>query len=239
MVSGRTIGTVATLLMVTMVFFAAGIVFKIPQLTHVVTRTMFEPSSIIYQTVERNVTVEVPVGMVPALKITVYGLGVFENFTSGEMVPINVSMQLSTGRNWIDSSNVVLGPDFQASIKKVRDCAQKVTNRSLQNYDIYVTLNSSAAQVEGTSGSSAVCAGVIGLLQNKSAVNDTIISGVIESDCSITEVEALNTKAEIALKAGIKQFLVPASECSQMNKSLGIQIVCVKDMYEAMPYLLK
>lgn len=229
----------ATLVVLGMFFFTAGLVFDIPQLTKIITKTLPEPARIIYQTVEKEIPVEVPATTDGLKTITVYGLGVFENMSSGERVPINIGMRMGAGRTWIESSGSVLGTDFQASIKNVRECAQKVTNQSTQDYEIYITLKSSAAQVEGTSGGAAITSGVIALLQNRSADNESMISGVIYSDCRVGEVSALNTKARVAMEAGVKNFLVPASECSQMNKSLGIQIVCVKDIYEALPYLVK
>lgn len=219
------------------VFFAFGLYLQLPEKTRFVTQE--KP---VYVPQEVNRTVEVPVLVlnISELSVATYAVGIHEKNGGGELITINVSLRNGTGKTLVEISGPVFESDFQTSLKDARGYAEKYANRSTGDYDLVVRVASSAKVIGGTSGSATITVALISLLGNFSLRNDTILSGVLQSDGSgtIAEVNGLEAKIGVAESLGIKRFLVPASQyASSLAQARSAEIIAVRNVEEAVRYM--
>lgn len=196
---------------------------------------------VVYQTVREyvNRTVEVPVWNIPEQKITVQAVGIFQNTTKGELIGITLLLRGGNGSVYVDVGRHYFGTDFQKTLYMIKDYAESYTKQSLGFRDFIVNMDSSAVEtIQGTSGSAAITVGLIALLQNKTLVPDVVISGTLKSDGMLGKVEALAEKAAVAKKNGVKKFLIPQSQCDDVDEAAGMEILCILDIEEAAGYMV-
>ncbi len=197
------------------------------------------PTKIVTQTVEKLVYVnQTPlVNSLSGISDSVYGIGIYEDNTTGELVEIKFTLTPGSGRNLVDATYHTYGMDIQDSLYTMRRFTEGYTGVSLNAYDIYLRVFATAHSVQGTSGSAAMTVGLIALVQNKTLRNDTAITGTLLSDGRVGPIDSLNTKIKIAKNYGLKQILVPNSECADAQMVQGIKIVCVSTISEAYRYM--
>ncbi len=223
------------LVLVFELFFALGMFLEVPQKTQFVTK---EKPVYVTQVREVNRTVEIPVPIVniSEMTATVYAVGIHEKTGGGELITINVSLRNGTGETFVDISGSAFESDFQTSLKDARAYAERFSNRSTKNYDLVVRVASSAKVIGGSSGSAAITVALISLLENFTLRNDTVLSGVLQSDGSgtVAEVSGLETKIGVAEGLGLKRFLVPASQyASSLAQAKSIQVIAVRSIDDA------
>jgi predicted S18 family serine protease len=165
--------------------------------------------------------------------ISIYGIGVYEDNTSGELVELRFSLVPGTGRTFFDSTFHAYGVDLQDSFVIIKRYAERYTGKDVDNLDLYVRVFSVAHSVRGTSGSAAMGVAMIALLENKSLQSDLVLTGSLLADGRIGPIDSLNSKIEIAHNYGIKSVLVPNTQCSNVKPINGIQIICVRNIDEA------
>lgn len=223
------------LVLVFELFFALGTFLEVPAKTSFVTK---EKPVYIPEIREVNTTVEVivPVVNISQITATVYAVGIHEKTGGGELITINVSLRNGTGETFVDISGPAFESDFQTSLKDARTYAERYSNRSAKNYDLVVRVSSSAKVIGGSSGSAAIAVALVSLLENFTLRNDTVLTGVLQSDLSgtIAEVSGLETKIGVAEDLGLKRFLVPASQyASSLAQARSIQVIAVRNIDDA------
>jgi len=215
-------------------FFLSGIYFDFPSPSSYVETRVVTQTEIRYV----NNTIEVPVGQIYEKNATVYGVAVYNDSSSGELARIDMYLKPGYGGVFLDVAESTFGADLQETLPLIRDYAQTYTGKSLMYKDVIVKITTSAANVQGTSGSAAMAIGLISMLQDTKLRNDTVLTGVLQPDGTLGEVNSLNLKISVAKKLGVKTILIPKVECSSVNESItDINVTCVNSVREALKYM--
>ncbi|MBI4167397.1 MAG: hypothetical protein HY515_00420 [Candidatus Aenigmarchaeota archaeon] len=184
----------------------------------------------------------------------------------GIITNLTVQVKQGEGRSLVDINDLFFWVDVQNSIRTAKDVAQKFTDAELQNYDIIYSIIANASAVEGPSAGAAIAIATITALENKTLRHDVLITGTIEPDGSIGKVGDVAQKAAAAKSLNATLFLVPSGQsvsaeigyekackiyfaskiCSSqwrtksidLEKTIGISVVEVKDISEAMTYMV-
>ena len=216
------------------IFFLSGIYFEIPS------PNKYVETKIVYQTVTKyiNNTIELPVGQIYEKNVTVYGIAVFNETGSGELAKISMLLKPGYGGMFLDVSEKTFGTDLQESMPLIRDYAQAFTEKNLMYKDVVVKIDFTGRNVQGTSGSAAMAVGLIAMLQDIKLKNDTVLTGVLNPDGTLDQVNSLNLKISVAKNLGVREILIPKVECSSVNESItGITVTCVNSVREALKYM--
>ena len=216
------------------IFFLSGIYFEIPS------PNKYVETKIVYQTITKyvNNTIEVPVGQIYEKNVTVYGIAVFNETGSGELAKISMFLKPGYGGMFLDVSEKTFGADLQESMPLIRDYAEEFTEKNLMYKDVVVNIEFTGKNVQGTSGSAAMAVGLIAMLQDIELKNDTVLTGVLNPDGTLDQVNSLNLKIGVAKNLGVKEILIPKVQCASVNASItGITVTCVNSIREALKYM--
>jgi len=220
------------ILLLGVLFFAIGMKFELPS------PASYTDTKIVYKTLIKylNNTIEVPVGQIYEKNITVHGIAVFNDSTGGELVDIDLFLRAGYGGFLLDVSDKTFGSDFQETLTLIKSYAQSFTGRNLAYKDVVIRVDTSAESIQGASGSAAIVVGLIAMLQNKTLKDGDVLTGVLQPDGTLTSVNSLDAKVAVAKKVGVKEFLIPKVQCSDLNESQkeNISIVCVNSVQEAL-----
>jgi len=216
------------------IFFLSGIYFEIPS------PNKYVETKIVYQTITKyvNNTIEVPVGQIYEKNVTVYGIAVFNETGAGELAKISMFLKPGYGGMFLDVSEKTFGADLQESMPLIRDYAEEFTEKNLMYKDVVVNIEFTGKNVQGTSGSAAMAVGLIAMLQDIELKNDTVLTGVLNPDGTLDQVNSLNLKIGVAKNLGVKEILIPKVQCASVNASItGITVTCVNSIREALKYM--
>lgn len=187
-----------------------------------------------------------------------------DNEGNGVIGTVVVEVKKGTGTVSFDVGESLKGLSAQASALNAVNAAESYLNIDSSDYDINFVVKANASLIDGPSAGAAMAIGTILAFQNKSAAEGVAITGSIEDNGQITPVGSVMEKALAAKNAGITTFLVPegesinadiqrAKECNKVNgfrvcriryttedvnigESLGINVVEVSSIMEALPY---
>jgi uncharacterized protein len=188
-----------------------------------------------------------------------------DNEGRGVATTLKVGIRQGSGKVLVDINNILFWLDTQQSIQTAKRVAEEVTKVDLSNFDIIYSLeNINASVVEGPSAGAALTIATIAAIEKKELNSKVMITGTINSDGSIGKVGGIIQKAKAAKEMGVKTFLVPSGQGTQINyipeerceqvgyftfcttnykkvvenvgKSVGIDVVEVNDIKEAMKY---
>ncbi len=219
-------------LLLGLLFFAMGMMFELPS------PTKYTDTKIVYQTVIKyvNTTIEVPVGQIYEKNLTVQGIAVFNDSNSGELVDIDLFLKAGYGGFLLDVSDKTFGSDFQGSLPLIKSYAQSFTGQSLAYKDIVIMVDTSAESIQGASGSAAIVIGLIAMLENKTLKDGDVLTGVLQPDGTLSSVSSLDAKVAVAKRVGVKEFLIPKVQCTDLNESQkeGLNVTCVNSVQEAL-----
>jgi len=216
------------------IFFLSGIYFEVPS------PNKYVETKIVYQTITKyvNNTIEVPVGQIYEKNVTVYGIAVFNDTATGELAEIRMFLKPGQGGILLDVSGKTFGTDLQESLPLVRSYAESFTGMSLVYKDVIVGIESTAENIAGSSGGAAMAVGLISMLQNTKLKNDTVITGVLQPDGTLSSVNSLSLKINAAKTLGVREILIPKVQCSSVNESItGINVTCINSIREALRYM--
>jgi predicted S18 family serine protease len=222
---------IAAVLVFTLVFFVIGLLFELP------TPTKYVETKIVYQTVPEyiNTTIEVPVGQIYEKNITVYGVAIYNDSVSGELVGIDLILEAGSGGTFLDVSDKTFGTDLQETLPLIKAYAQSFTHQNLAYKDLVVRIRTAAENIQGTSGGAAMAVGLIAMLQNKILNSSIIVTGSMNPDGTLASVNSLNLKIAVARNLGVREILVPKVQCGSVNASItGITVACVNSVQEAL-----
>jgi len=188
-----------------------------------------------------------------------------DNEGKGVATVLKVGIKPGNGRVLVDINNILFWLDTQQSIQIAKKVAQEITKVDLSKFDLIYSLESiNASVVEGPSAGAALTIATIAAIEGKEVDTKVMITGTINYDGTIGAVGGIIPKAQAAKEVGATTFLVPLGQGTQVNyipeekcerigyftfctttykkkienvgKSVGINVVEVKDIREAMKY---
>jgi len=183
----------------------------------------------------------------------------------GVATVLKVGIKPGDGKVLVDVNNILFWLDTQQSIQTAKRVAEEVTKVDLSKFDLIYSLeNINASVVEGPSAGAALTIATIAAIEGKELTTKVMITGTINPDGSIGPVGGIIPKAQAAKEIGATTFLVPEGQGTQVNyvpeekceqmgyftfcttiykkkienvgKSVGIDVIEVKDIREAMKY---
>ncbi|MBC7081544.1 MAG: hypothetical protein H5T44_04825 [Thermoplasmatales archaeon] len=177
----------------------------------------------------------------------------------GVLTEINVTMMNGTGNVFV-TTKPMTQLDMQGSAKLAVAVACSMAGKDMKSYDFIFMVVSSSPIVGGPSAGALMTIAVICLLENLSASDDVIMTGMVNPDGSIGPVGGILEKGSAAGSAGFKYFLVPKGQSieyrlfeekigpltiyrrkavnvsEELNKKYNISVIEVEDINEAMGY---
>ncbi len=140
-----------------------------------------------------------------------------DNQGNGVVAKLKVQAISGEGRVLTNIDNLLFWVDTQYSIKVAEMVAENITGADLSDVDLIYTIETDASVIEGGSAGAALTIATIAVLQNKTVPSDVMITGTINPDGGIGPVGAIFAKAKAAKDVGVKIFLVPEGQGSQVN----------------------
>jgi len=188
-----------------------------------------------------------------------------DNEGRGVATILKVGIKPGDGKVLVDINNILFWLDTQQSIQTAKKVAQEITKVDLSKFDLIYSLeNINASVVEGPSAGAALTIATIAAIEGKELNQKVMITGTINPDGTIGPVGGIIPKAQAAKEIGATTFLVPEGQGTQVNyipeekcerigyftfctttykkkienvgKSVGINVIEVKDVREAMKY---
>ncbi|UCG95235.1 MAG: hypothetical protein JSV92_04295 [archaeon] len=186
---------------------------------------------------------------------------------NGVLTDLSVRTVPGAGRVLVDVDNLLFWVDTQQSIQTAKGVAEEYLKTEVKDVDLTYTIRVNGTNVVGgPSAGAAFTAATIAALQNKTLNRDVIITGTVEEDGSIGQVGGIIAKGMAAKEGGYNRFLIPEGEknlveyrsekecesfgsvniCNieyraveiDVEEEIGIDVVEVSDINEAMSYLL-
>lgn len=218
------------------IFFQVGLMFRIPVKTNIVEHHINDPL-IIYKTTTEQV------GLLNCESRTTHAVGIYtETIGSGpigELIEITVSLCTGNGETYIEVSEQLIATDFQEDLEDISDYAEYYTDISLAKKDLFITFNSNAQELSGTSAGSAMAVALISIIENKTLVEGTVLTGGVSGNGQILSVEEIEDKIQVAGDEGMTQMLVPQIQCNQVPEDAEIDVVCVPNIESALEYMVE
>ena len=152
-----------------------------------------------------------------AWNTVIINLPAVDNQGNGVVAKLKVQAISGEGRVLTNIDNLLFWVDTQYSIKVAEMVAENITGADLSDVDLIYTIETDASVIEGGSAGAALTIATIAVLQNKTVPSDVMITGTINPDGSIGPVGAIFAKAKAAKDVGVKMFLVPEGQGSQVN----------------------
>lgn len=140
-----------------------------------------------------------------------------DNQGNGIVAKLKVQAIEGEGRVLTNIDNLLFWVDTQYSIKIAEMVAENITGANLSNVDLIYTIETDASVIEGGSAGAALTIATIAVLRNETLPSDVMITGTINPDGTIGPVGAIFAKAKASKDVGVKMFLVPEGQGSQVN----------------------
>ncbi len=147
----------------------------------------------------------------------IINLPAVDNEGNGVIVKLKVQASSGEGRVLTNIDNLLFWVDTQYSIKIAEMVAENITGAELSDVDLIYTIETDASVIEGGSAGAALTIATIAVLQNKTLPSDVMITGTINPDGTIGPVGAIFAKAKASKDVGVRLFLVPEGQGSQVN----------------------
>lgn len=186
---------------------------------------------------------------------------------NGVLTDLSVSAVPGKGRVLVDVENLLFWIDTQQSIQTAKKVAETYLKKDVDKVDLTYSIRvDNGSVVGGPSAGAAFAAATVAALENKTLKQGVIITGTIEEDGNIGQVGGIIAKGKAAKEGGYRKFLVPEGEknfteyrkeedCERfgsmricnieykakevdVEEEIGMEVVEVKDINEALNYLL-
>jgi uncharacterized protein len=131
----------------------------------------------------------------------------------GVVMEAEIELVEGEGRILVDTIPKI-GIDIQTSVRTAVMIVEELTDTSLTNTDIILTVRSSeeVEVVDGQSAGAAITTAILAASTNQSINEGIYMTGTINSDGSIGPVGGIPEKALAAAENGSNQFLVPQGQ---------------------------
>lgn len=186
----------------------------------------------------------------------------------GVAADLETEVKPGTGLVLVNINDVLADVSTQYSARIAAEVAAKYTKKDLSKVDIvYNLITRDAGLIAGQSAASIMAVSTIAALLEKNIRQDIIITGSIDEEGKIVAAGGIKPKSEAALSKNATLFLVPSGSASQvigftrkkacfdideinyceidyegekisLSKELGIEIREIRDIEEAVQFLL-
>jgi len=185
---------------------------------------------------------------------------------NGVITPLSVEVEPGDGKVLTNIEKLLFWVDTQYSIQVAKQVAENITKINTNNVDITYSLVTNATLIGGPSAGASLTVATIAALENKQIKDDVMLTGGVNPDGTIGQVGGVLEKAKAAKEVGIKVFLVPEGQGTEtllkpnetcvrrynfifcetvyeketinIGEKIGLSVIEVKDIEEAMKYLL-
>ncbi len=132
-----------------------------------------------------------------------------------EGVVMKASVQIKPGEGGVYvKTSPYIGIDLQSSLNNAITAVESITNRSLKNFDVFVTIKAEEEVeiVDGPSAGAPLAIAILASVEGKVVRSDVMATGVIYPDGTIGRVGGVPEKAKAAAEMGAKVFAVPPGQ---------------------------
>jgi len=167
-----------------------------------------------------------------------------------------------SGKILVNIDRILFWGDTQDSIRTAHSVAQNIRGIDLSHIDLVYTIIANASVIEGPSAGAAITVATIAAAEDRQLNNSVMITGTIKMDGSIGQVGGILAKANASRDQGAELLLVPpgqsyeqittlkcqwvgwVEQCNivyetvDVAKQSGIEVIEVKNINEALNYLL-
>jgi uncharacterized protein len=167
--------------------------------------------------------------------------------------PVNIDVKVSKGNGHIFMDTMPMTQlDMQGSARIAAKVAFDICGKNQKDYDIYYVVRSEVPVIGGPSAGATLCVATIASLNNWSINKNVMMTGMINPDGSIGPVGGILEKMKAAKSMNVEYFLIPSGEryvkadlneadnntvdAVEYGKSLGIKVIEVKSIYDAVYY---
>jgi len=139
--------------------------------------------------------------------------GLFEVYYEGVAMKATVELRVGSGKILVNTHPRV-GISLQDSVRTASMVAENLTGVNLGKTDIIVTVISEAEVdvVDGPSAGAAITIAIIASVENEFVKERLFITGTVNPDGTIGQVDGIAEKALAAAKIGAEGFLVPRGQ---------------------------
>ena len=215
---------------------------------------------------EKVITKEIPGNLIK--KQNIIPLAAVDSNNKGVIAHLNTEVRNGSGLILVNINNILADYLTQYSARVAAQVAANYSKISIDGLDVIYNIKANATVIGGPSAGAALVVATVALLENKTLNKDIIITGTINEDGIIGEVGGILEKGRAAKENGFKLFLVPLGQGSDVvrykeektcrnfdsinyceirvipektsiSKEIGIETREVKDLKEALGYLLE
>ena len=202
------------------------------------------------------------------LKHNTIPLAAVDGDEKGVIAHLNTEIRNGSGLILVNINDILADYLTQYSARVAAQVAANYSKISIDGLDVIYNIKANATVIGGPSAGAALTVATIALLENKTLNKDVIITGTIDEDGTIGEIGGVLEKGKAAKENGFKLFLVPLGQGSDVvrykeektcknfdsisyceirvmpetrsiSNEIGIETREVKDLNEALGYLLK
>ncbi|WP_292460546.1 S16 family serine protease [Methanothermococcus sp.] len=167
--------------------------------------------------------------------------------------PVNMDVKVLNGSGHVYMDTMPMTQlDMQGSARIAAKVAFDICGKNQKDYDVYYVVRSNVPVIGGPSAGATLCVATIAALNNWSLNKNVMMTGMINPDGSIGPVGGILEKIKAAKSMNVKYFLIPYGEryvsaddltdnnntvdVVKYGKSLGINVIEVKSIYDAVYY---
>lgn len=201
-------------------------------------------------------------------KHNVIALAAVDSNNQGVIAYVDTQVRDGTGLVLVNINDILADYLTQYSARVAAQVAANYSKVNLSNLDVVYNIKANASVIGGPSAGAALSIASVALFQNMTLNKDVIITGTINEDGTIGEIGGVLEKGKAAKEHGFKLFLVPVGqgtdvlrykeekscmnfdsirycevrtipEKTSISKEIGIETKEVKDLKEALDYLLE
>ncbi len=175
-----------------------------------------------------------------AKKITFSAPALLEN-GKGSLVEFKMSLRFGQGMTLVNIRNAGFKEDAENALRKARNLAESYLGTSTSNFDIVLEISGNGNEVSGESAGGMFSLAIIALQTGKKLKQDVAISAAINEFGELEQVGGIEEKILAAKEADRKVFLVSKNQPikEELNVGSGISIIRVKNLKEAVSYMIE
>ena len=170
------------------------------------------------------------------------GLAVIGNTNKGIVMPIVAEVTPSASN--VESKIIAtgkLGKIAKEAVKNVSAIIKKYVGIDIAKKDIHVQFLQSYEGVEGDSASISVAVAVLSAFTKIPIRQEVALTGSLDVRGNVLPVGGVNAKAEAAIEAGLKEFVIPEANLKDLSKKIAkkIKVYPVSNIKEVLKIVLK
>lgn len=179
--------------------------------------------------------------LLPSPKAISFSAPAIGSLGKGSLIDFEMRITQGSGKTLVNIQNADFKEDVENALRKARFNADRYLGISSGHFDISLSVKGEGNMVSGESAGGMFAVAIVALATGRELRNDVIISAVILENGNLEEVGGIEEKI-IAAKEGKRNvFLVSSGQKikDEQEVTQGIRIIRVRNLEEAVKYLLK